>query len=91
MHITKDDFFAAYIEAFNASITKRNIKAGFRATRLVLLDPKSIINHLDLKFIMPSLLVSRPRTTYSWVTKTPYIAIKVGQQSTVIKNKIARH
>ena len=78
MHITKDDFFAAYIEAFNASMTKRNIKAGFRATRLVPLDPKSIINRLDLKFITPSLLVSRPRSAYSWVTKTPRTAIEVG-------------
>ena len=90
-HITKDDFFAAYIEAFNASMTERNIKAGFRATGLVPLDPESIINRLDPKFLTPSPPVSRPGSAHSWVTKTPRTAIEVGQQSTVIKNKIARH
>jgi hypothetical protein len=38
-HITKDDFFAAFLEAFNASITKKNIQAGFKATGLLPYDP----------------------------------------------------
>jgi hypothetical protein len=39
-YITKDDFFAAFLEAFNASITKKNIQAGFKATGLLLYDPE---------------------------------------------------
>jgi hypothetical protein len=90
-HITKDDFLAAFLEAFNASMTLKNIQAGFRATGLVPYDPKSVISRLDPKPITPSPPVSRPNTPNSWVTKTPQTSYEVNQQSTIIKNKIARH
>ena len=57
-YITKDDFLATFLEAFNTSMTTRNIQAGFRATSLVLYDPKSVISRLDPKLITPSPLVS---------------------------------
>ncbi|KFZ24510.1 hypothetical protein V502_01011 [Pseudogymnoascus sp. VKM F-4520 (FW-2644)] len=85
-HITKDDFFAAFLEAFNASITEKNIQAGFIATSLILYNPESVIACLDLKPIMPSLPISCLGTPNS-----PQTAYKVNQQSTTIKNKIARH
>ncbi len=90
-HITKDDFFAAFLEAFNASITEKNIQAGFRATGLLPYDPESVLARLDLKPITPSPPTSRSGTPNSWVTKTPQTAYEVNQQSTSIKNKIARH
>ncbi|KFZ25121.1 hypothetical protein V502_00400 [Pseudogymnoascus sp. VKM F-4520 (FW-2644)] len=90
-HITKDDFFAAFLEAFNASITEKNIQAGFMATGLIPYDPESVIACLDLKPITPSPPISRSGTPNSWVTKTPQTAYEVNQQSTTIKNKIARH
>jgi hypothetical protein len=90
-YITKDDFFATFLEAFNASITEKNIQAGFRATGLLPYDPESVLACLDLKPITPSLPTSCLGTPNSWVTKTPQTAYKVNQQSTSIKNKIARH
>jgi hypothetical protein len=90
-HITKDDFFTAFFEAFTASITEKNIQAGFRATGLVLYDPESVIARLDPKPITPSPPISRSGTPNSWVTKTPQTAYEVTQQSTTIKNKIAKH
>jgi hypothetical protein len=90
-HITKDDFFATFLEAFNASITEKNIQVGFMATGLIPYDPESVIARLDLKPITLSPLVSRSGTPNSWVTKTPQTAYEVNQQSTTIKNKIARH
>lgn len=48
-HITKDDFLAAFLTAFNASMTAKNIQAGFRATGLVPYDPESVVDRLDPK------------------------------------------
>lgn len=90
-HITKDDFLAAFLEAFNTSITKKNIQAGFKATGLVPYDPESVIDRLDPKFNTPSPLNSRSGTPNSWVTKTPQTSYDINQQSTTIKNKIAKH
>jgi DDE superfamily endonuclease len=90
-HITKDDFFAAFLEAFNASITEKNIQAGFRATGLVPYDPESVISRLDPKLVTPSPPISRSGTPNSWVTKTPQTSYDINQQSITIKNKIAKH
>ncbi|KFZ11870.1 hypothetical protein V502_07352 [Pseudogymnoascus sp. VKM F-4520 (FW-2644)] len=91
MHITKDDFLAAFLEAFNASMTTKNIQAGFKATGLVLYDPESVISRLDPKFITPSPPISCSGTPNSWVTKTPQTLYDINQQSITIKNKIAKH
>ncbi|KFZ24719.1 hypothetical protein V502_00815 [Pseudogymnoascus sp. VKM F-4520 (FW-2644)] len=90
-HITKDDFLAAFLEAFNTSMTTKNIQSGFRATGLVPYNPESVIGRLDPKPITPSPPVSRPNTPNSWITKTPQTSYDINQQSTTIKNKIARH
>ena len=90
-HITKDDFLAAFLTAFNASITAKNIQAGFRATGLVPYDPESVVDRLDPKPNTPSPPISRSGTPNSWVTKTPQTSYDFTQQSTTIKNKIARH
>jgi hypothetical protein len=90
-HITKDDFLAAFLEAYNASITSKNIQAGFKATGIAPYDPESVIERLDLRPITPILLASRSDTPNSWVTKTPQTSYDIAQQSTTIKNKIAKH
>lgn len=90
-HITKDDFFDAFLEAFNIAMTENNIRAGFRATGLVPLDPEAVLSRLDPKPMTPSPPNTRPGTPQSWVTKTPKTASEITQQSTTIKNKISRH
>lgn len=90
-YITKDDFLAAFLEAFNTSITTKNIQSSFRATRLVLYNPESVISRLDPKPITPSPLVSRLNTPNSQITKTPQTSYDINQQSITIKNKIVRH
>jgi hypothetical protein len=64
-HITKDDFLAAFLEAYNASITSKNIQAGFKATGIAPYDPESVIERLDLRPITPILLASRSDTPNS--------------------------
>lgn len=90
-HITKDDFLAAFLEAFNTSMTVTNVQAGFRATGLVPYDPESVIDRLDQRPYTPLPLNSRSETPNSWVTKTPQTSYDINQQSTTIKNKIAKH
>jgi hypothetical protein len=64
-YITKDNFFATFLEAFNASITEKNIQVGFRATSLLPYNPELVLARLDLKPITPSLLTSRLGTPNS--------------------------
>ena len=90
-HITKDDFLAAFLKAYNASMTSKNIQVGFRATGLALYNPESVIEHLDPRPITLILPVSRSDILNSWVTKTPQTSYDIAQQSVTIKDKIAKH
>jgi hypothetical protein len=47
-HISKTEFFPAFYAAFQASLTEKNIKGGFRGAGLIPLDPESIIQKLDV-------------------------------------------
>jgi hypothetical protein len=37
-HVSKEDFFPAFVIAFRTIITESNVRSGFRATGLVLYD-----------------------------------------------------
>ena len=43
-HVAKEDFLPAFYKAYDATITKSNIQAGFRATGLVPYDPEYVIS-----------------------------------------------
>ena len=65
-HITKLEFILAFGQAFKA-FTEQNIKAGFRATGLVLYNPERVISCLDLRLRTPT----PPLQDTNWVSKTP--------------------
>lgn len=65
IHITKEDFLDAFLEAFHASITENNIQAGFRATGFVPFDPELVVSRLDPKPITVSPPNSRSGTATS--------------------------
>jgi hypothetical protein len=90
-HITKEDFFDAFVEAFHASIIANNVRAGFRAASLVPFDPESVISRLDPKPITPSPPSSRPGSASSWVPKTPSTAYDATRSSSTLKRKIENH
>ena len=90
-HITKEDFFDAFVGAFHASVTVNNVRAGFRAAGLVPFDPESVISRLDPKPITPSPPNSRPGTSASWVPKTPSNAYDATRSSSTLKRKIENH
>ena len=70
-HITKDDFLAAFLEAYNTSMTSKNIQAGFRATGLAPYNPESVIERLNSRLLTLILPNSCFNTLNSWVTRTP--------------------
>ena len=70
-HITKEDFFDAFVEAFHASITANNIQAGFRETGLVSFDPESVVSRLDPKPVTPSPPSSRPEQLHLGPPRLP--------------------
>ena len=90
-HITKDDFFPAFRNAFFAAMTESNVQGGFRGAGLVPFNPESVISTLDLKLKTPTPTNSRPGTAQPWVSQTPNNPTEATSQTTFIKNRIARH
>lgn len=53
-HISKEDFFPAFYTTHIKSITKSNIRGGFRGASLVPYDPGYVISQLNAKFHTPT-------------------------------------
>jgi hypothetical protein len=90
-HITKEDFFPAFLAAHQATMTCDNIQGGFRGAGLVPFDPEEVISQLDIRLKTPTPLNSRPGSAHAWVSKTPNNPIEASSQSTLIKTRIAQH
>src|SRR6185437_12053000 len=90
-HITKVEFFLIFHAAYNQSITTKNAKAGFRRAGLVPLDPQVVISKLDVKLRTPT--PTRPPSTDAdaWISRTPQNPTETLSQTTLVKNRIARH
>ncbi|EAQ84697.1 hypothetical protein CHGG_08711 [Chaetomium globosum CBS 148.51] len=70
-HITKEDFFPAFLAAHQATMTYDNIRGGFRGAGLVPFYPEEVISQLDIRLKTPTPPNSRPGSAYAWVSKTP--------------------
>jgi hypothetical protein len=90
-HITKPDFFVAFHAAFLATFHPENGRGGFRGAGLVPFDPEKVISRLDIKLRTPTPTGPPSAQTDAWVSKTPQNANETLQQTTHIKDRIARH
>src|SRR6187402_340165 len=90
-HITKVEFFLAFAAAYKESITAQNAQAGFRGTGLVPFDPQAVLSKLDVR--LRTLTPSRPSSTDAnpWVSQTPSNPMEALSQTTLVRNRIARH
>jgi hypothetical protein len=90
-HITKVEFFLAFVAAYKESMTTQNAQAGFRGAGLVPFDPEAVLSKLDVKLRTPT--PSRPSTanTNPWVSQTPSNPTEALSQTTLVRNRIARH
>jgi hypothetical protein len=90
-HITKDEFFPAFKAAFNAVFTEQNVKSGFRGSGMVPWNPEAVISKLDIRVRTPSLPGSPRDQPQPWISQTPKNATEAISQSTLIKDRVARH
>jgi hypothetical protein len=73
-YIDKLAFLAAFTAVYQHVFLSDNIKAGFRATGLVLLDPGVVVSKLEIKPRTPS----PPLLTTPWQAKTPSNLQEIG-------------
>ncbi|PQM43524.1 hypothetical protein VC83_09651 [Pseudogymnoascus destructans] len=90
-HITKVEFFLAFQAAFIESITTQNAQAGFRGAGLVPFNPQAVISKLDVKLRTPSPALPLPADADPWVSQTPHNPTEALSQTTLVKQRIARH
>lgn len=87
-HISKMEFLPCFKRAFDASITKSNIHAGFRGAGLIPHDLDAVISKLGVRLRTPSPASILDGT---WQSQTPGNTIELGSQPTLVKNKMQRH
>jgi hypothetical protein len=87
-HITKLEFLPAFKAAFNASITKNNIYAGFRGAGLVPYNPDAVISKLDIRLRTPT---PQAIEGTQWESKTPNNPTELEFQTALIRDRIQRH
>jgi hypothetical protein len=90
-HITKDDFFPAFRAAFEAVFVKQNVEGGFRGAGLVPFNPDAVISKLDVKLRTLTPPGTSNGLPQPWVSQTPQTAAEAISQSTLIKDRVARH
>ena len=73
-YISKETFLPAFKAAFEQSITKENIQAGFRAAGLVPHDPQAVLSKLDVVVQTPK---QSPQQAATWEAQTPRNAREV--------------
>ncbi|KAL6171679.1 hypothetical protein ACJQWK_02685 [Exserohilum turcicum] len=73
-YISKETFLAAFKTAFEQSITRENIQAGFRGAGLVLHDPQAVLSKLDVVVQTPK---QSPQRAAVWEAQTPRNAREV--------------
>jgi hypothetical protein len=90
-HITKDDFFPAFRAAFEAVFVNQNVEGGFRGAGLVPFNPDAVISKLDVKLRTLTPPGTSNGLPQPWVSQTPQTAAEAISQSTLIKDRVARH
>ncbi|EGU86763.1 hypothetical protein FOXB_02720 [Fusarium oxysporum f. sp. conglutinans Fo5176] len=90
-HISKPDFFLAFYAAFQATITEKNIKGGFKGAGLAPLDPEYVISKLDVQLRTPTppQEVTEPMTP--WAARTPKTILKTQSHSKYLQGRIRNH
>ncbi|SCO78479.1 related to transposase [Fusarium oxysporum] len=90
-HISKIEFFPAVYAAFQATMTEKNIKGGFKGARLVPFDLKSVISKLDVQLRTPTPAEEEAHEAQSWTSSTPRTVLEAGSQSEYLQRRIRRY
>jgi hypothetical protein len=87
-HITKTKFFRAFYAAFQATITEKNIKGGFRGAGLVPFDPESVISKLDVQLRTPTPAEEDTSQARPWTPKTLRTVNEADSHSEYLQRRI---
>ncbi|KAG7000073.1 Tigger transposable element-derived protein 1 [Fusarium oxysporum f. sp. conglutinans] len=90
-HISKTEFFPAFYAAFQATMTEKNIKGGFKGAGLVPFDPESVVSKLDVQLRTPTPAEEDAGQAQPWTSKTPKTIIEAELQSEYLERRIRRH
>jgi hypothetical protein len=90
-HITKVEFLMAFKQAYQQSITVANIQAGFRGAGLIPFDPETVLERLDVKLRTPTPISPPFADADPWVSQTPHNPTEALSQTTLVRDRIARH
>ncbi|KFZ24823.1 hypothetical protein V502_00698, partial [Pseudogymnoascus sp. VKM F-4520 (FW-2644)] len=90
-HITKVEFFLAFTAAYKESMTAQNCQAGFCGAGLVPFDLQAVLSKLDVKLRTPTPSRLSTANTTPWVSQTPSNPTEALSQTTLVRNRIARH
>src|SRR6478752_2236414 len=90
-HISKTEFFPAFYAAFQATMTEKNIKGGFKGAGLVPFDPESVVSKLDVQLRTPTYAEEEAGQAQPWTSKTPKTIIEAELQSEYLERRVRRH
>jgi hypothetical protein len=90
-HITKVEFFLAFKQAYQQSISIANGQAGFRGAGLIPFLPKTVLGRLDVKLRTPTPITPPSADANPWVSQTPHNPADALSQTTLVRDRIARH
>ena len=90
-HISKTEFFPAFYAAFQATITKKNIKGGFKGAGLLPFNPETVISKLDVQLRTPTPPKEVAEPSTPWTSKTPKTVLEAGSQSEYLERRIRVH
>lgn len=88
-HITKAEFFIAFQKAYNRTMTKENIKAGFSGAGLFPYNPQAVLSKLDVKLRTPT--PTGPLPTDPWTSQTPSNPTEALSQTELVRTRITCH
>jgi hypothetical protein len=75
-YLSKTGFISAFYTALKATVTKNNIRGGFRGAGLAPFNPEDVISKLDVQLRTPTSPQNFTKQLTSWTLKTPTIAIE---------------
>jgi hypothetical protein len=90
-HISKTDFFLAFHVAFQATITEKNIKGGFRGARLAPFSPEHVISKLDVQLRTPTPPGEAIEPSTPWTARTPKTILETQSHSKYLQGMIRNH
>lgn len=86
-YLIKEDFLPQFKPAYEAAFTSQNIKAAFRGSGLLPLDPQAVLSKLTLRQKTPT----PPLPCSSDTQNTPQNPRQVERQTSKIKARVIRH